>query len=119
MPKNREWNLLDRLVSGETTETYDANGDETATGDDAAEYIKSLEDELELVTEQLIDTQQKLTDAEVQLRKKDADLLEVNAKIEETAMSSGASVASTGMSIIGKDTKLIEDFKYEIATLKQ
>ena len=30
---------LKGLVLGETTETYDANGNETATGDDAAEYI--------------------------------------------------------------------------------
>ena len=37
-------------VSGEMAETYDANGNETATGDDAAECIKNLEDQLELVT---------------------------------------------------------------------
>ena len=72
-----------------TAETEPTTG---TTSDEREEYVKTLEDELELVTEQLIEAETKLSQTQAELEEALVEAEEANKKLED-ANSNGSSAA--------------------------
>jgi hypothetical protein len=71
-------------VSEPLHEKITLNGFSHNKVDEQAAYIKSLEDELELVTEQLIDTQKKLTQTELQWNENEQSHRQLTLELNQT-----------------------------------
>ena len=88
------------------------NGHSQIGSSEQAEYIKSLEDELEIVTEELIDTQKKLTQSELHSMEADQAKKRISSELEETITKLDKALEG-----LATQTQVIENLEMAVSNL--